>query len=107
MIMVQNQFRPGDLVQHRRYGYRGVVVALDACCMATDEWYQKNRTRPSRQQAWYHVLVHGSPHSTYAAQDSLLPDPGGEPVDHPFVTRFFGAFRDGRYVRNDTPWPGA
>ena len=27
-------FAPGDLVHHRRYGYRGVLVAVDRTCQA-------------------------------------------------------------------------
>ena len=57
-----------------------------------------------RDQPWYHVLVHGSLQSTYAAEENLAPDPTGEPIAHPLIRRYFRAFRDGRYVRNSTPW---
>ena len=30
------RFEPGQLVVHRRYGYRGVVVAFDVTCEAKD-----------------------------------------------------------------------
>lgn len=50
-------FEPGQLVRHRRYGYRGVVVDRDEFCEADDEWYSKNQTQPDRDQPWYHVLV--------------------------------------------------
>ena len=36
-------FQPGDLVRHRRYGYRGVVVARTDSCQADDAWYFKNQ----------------------------------------------------------------
>ena len=34
-------FQPGQLVQHKRYHYRGVVVAFDPNCQADDNppWY--------------------------------------------------------------------
>ncbi|MBT4099340.1 MAG: heat shock protein HspQ [Gemmatimonadetes bacterium] len=99
-------FVPGQLVEHRKYGYRGVVVAFDRTCQADDDWYFSNRSQPNRYQAWYHVLVHGSEQMTYAAQTSLQSDESAEQVVHPFVPHFFSAFSDGRYVRNDTPWPG-
>ncbi len=51
-------FQPGDLVHHKRYGYRGVVVAVDPNCRADDAWYQANQTQPDRDQPWYHVFVH-------------------------------------------------
>jgi len=96
----------GQRVRHRRYGYRGLVVAVDETCRAPEEWYLSNRTRPERDQPWYHVLVHDSANTTYAAQENLAPDPGDEPVEHPLVPRFFTRRVDGEYVRNDVPWPG-
>jgi heat shock protein HspQ len=99
------RFRPGQLVRHRRYGYRGVVVDGDTSCQADEAWYQSNRTRPERTQPWYHVLVHNSMQVTYAAQSNLEPDDTGDEVVHPYVPYFFSEFRDGEYVRNDQPWP--
>lgn len=98
-------FVPGQLVKHRRYSYRGVVVACDLTCQAQDDWYFGNRTQPDRYQPWYHVLVHGSQQVTYAAQTSLQEDDAGRQVIHPLLKRFFSSFEDGHYVRNDEPWP--
>lgn len=98
------RFRPGDLVEHRRYGYRGVVVDLDHTCEAPEDWYRSNRTQPARDQPWYHVLVHGSHHSTYAAEENLRADETGLPIAHPLIERYFVAFEDDRYVRNSLPW---
>jgi len=98
-------FQPGQLVRHVRYGYRGVVVAYDESCEAPDEWYYANRTRPDRDQPWYHVLVHDSPSVTYAAQTSLAPDDSSDDVRHPLVTMFFDGRDAGRYHRNERPWP--
>lgn len=98
-------FSPGQLVKHRRYGYRGVVAAYDTKCMATAAWYGRNRSQPERQQPWYHVLVHESDATTYAAQASLLADPSDEEVRHPLLMHFFSAFEDGVYLRNETEWP--
>lgn len=98
-------FAPGQLVRHRRYAYRGVVVSMDDECLASDFWYQANRTQPDREQPWYQVLVHGSRSVTYAAQTSLRADASGMPVEHPLVFYFFQAFRNGRHVRNTRRWP--
>lgn len=98
-------FEPGQLVRHRRYGYRGVVVDRDARCQADEEWYQKNQTQPDRNQPWYHVLVDGSSTCTYAASENLIADLSGLPIDHPLVAYFFSEFKDGEYVRNGNPWP--
>ena len=100
------RFAPGDLVRHRRYGYRGVVVDLDPSCAAPAEWYGSNQTQPDRDQPWYHVLVHGSTQTTYAAQENLAGDPNGGEIAHPWLPLFFSAFSEGRYLRNDRPFAG-
>ena len=101
------RFQPGQLVRHRRYGYRGVVVSLDLSCQAPDDWYASNQTQPERNQPWYHVLVDATQTITYAAQTSLAEDTSGQPVDHPLIGAFFSAFTGQSYVRNDRPWPEA
>ena len=98
-------FAPGQLVRHRRYNYRGVVVACDLTCQAADDWYLSNRTQPERSQPWYHVLVHGTHQITYAAQTSLEEDDSGEQIVHPLVPHLFSSFENGQYARNDRPWP--
>jgi heat shock protein HspQ len=103
-IKTPPRFRAGQLVKHRRYGYRGVVVDFDPFCRAPEQWYQSNATQPDKNQPWYHVLVHGSRTVTYAAQSSLLPDDTCKPVDHPLVEKFFEQFNGEFYVRNDVPW---
>ncbi len=95
---------PGTLVQHRRYHYRGLIVAYDLQCQAPSGWYENNQTQPPRQQPWYHVLVHATETTTYAAQDSLLTDTAGLPISHPLLDLYFDAWKDGRYVRNKMPW---
>ena len=99
-------FAPGDVVRHRRYGYRGVVVDFDLGCRADRDWYMRNRTQPDPAQPWYHVLVHGSALVTYPAEENLLPDESGSPVNHPLVPHFFEFRHDGGYERNTRPWPG-
>jgi heat shock protein HspQ len=95
-VNVPVNFEIGQVVHHRRYDYRGVVLAIDPLCRATDEWYESNLTQPDRNQPWYHVLVHGG-QETYVAQENLEVDTSGETVNHPMVTRYFGSFVNGRY----------
>jgi heat shock protein HspQ len=94
-------FAPGQLVKHRRYGYRGVVAEFDMTCQADEMWYYRNQTQPPRNQPWYHVLVDGSAATTYAAQTSLEADDSTEPVRHHLVEALFESFEDGRYERNE------
>lgn len=97
-------FKPGQLIKHKRYGYRGIIVAADPTCQATESWYQSNLTQPDRDQPWYHVLVHDSDQSTYAAQTSLEADTSTEEINHPWLEEFFSDFVDGEYIRNQRPW---
>ena len=99
------KFVPGDLVRHVRYHYRGVVVAHDSKCLAEEIWYLSNKTQPDKDQPWYHVLAHESGSVTYPAESSLALDESGEQIIHPLLDQFFNGFEEGRYKRNDTPWP--
>ncbi|MHC5066838.1 MAG: heat shock protein HspQ [Planctomycetota bacterium] len=98
-------FKPGDLVRHRRYEYRGLVVDHDLGCKASEDWYRKNRSQPDLDQPWYHVLVHGSHAVTYAAQTSLQADESEEEIEHQLLEHFFDGFEDGKYLRNKRLWP--
>lgn len=92
------QFEVGQLVHHRKYGYRGVVASHDPYCRASESWYRRNRTQPRRDQTWYHVLVDGGK-QTYVAEENLELDGHGTQVDHPYVPHFFAAFLSGKYHR--------
>lgn len=98
------RFKAGELVHHKRYGYRGVVVDADLTCLASEEWYQANQTQPAREQPWYRVLVDHSTQTTYVAQENLEPDAEGHPVEHPLVAFFFHDFQGGMHIRNEVPW---
>ena len=98
-------FEVGQMVKHKRYGYRAVIVSVDERCRASDDWYKSNRTQPERGQPWYHVLADGSDQVYYPAQTSLEADESSDEIDNPQVKKFFSAFEDGAYVRNITPWP--
>ena len=100
------KFKPGQLVKHRRYHYRGVVVEYDLYCQAGEDWYQSNQTQPLRNQPWYHVLVHNSTINTYTAESSLMMDDSSDPIHHPLIEYFFSVFQNGQYIRNDEPWAG-
>ena len=100
--IVSPKFSIGELVHHRRFNYRGVIVDVDPRFQATPEWYEAVAlSRPPKNKPWYHVLVHGSDHSTYVAELNLEPDDILEPINHPMVEHFFTGFDHGRYVRVD------
>jgi heat shock protein HspQ len=94
------RFGVGQLVEHRLFGYRGVVVDVDATFQLTEEWYREvARSRPPKDRPWYHVLVHDGDHMTYVAEQNLEGDDSAQPVEHPWLARFFDRFSSGRYHR--------
>ena len=94
------KFSVGELVHHRLFGYRGVIVDVDPNFQGTEEWYEAvARSRPPKNRPWYHVLVHEKTHSTYVAERNLEPDDSVEPINHPMLEHFFSKFENGRYFR--------
>lgn len=95
----QAKFSVGEIVHHRLFNYRGVIVDADPNFMLSDEWYEQvARSRPPRDQPWYRVLVHNSNDETYVAERNLTHDSSSEPIAHPLINTFFTAFDGGRYV---------
>lgn len=91
----------GQLVHHRKFDYRGVIIAVDESFQGSDEWYEQvAKSRPPRDKPWYHVLVHGALHRTYVAERHLEADSSKERIDHPEVNHFFDLFRNGVYSKS-------
>jgi heat shock protein HspQ len=103
--MSRANFDVGQVVHHRMFGYRGVVFDVDPVFSGTEEWYEKvAKSRPPRDQPWYHVLPDGVTHTTYVAQRNLEPlDEADEglPINHPLLERLFERFEEGAYVPRD------
>lgn len=96
------RFYMGQVVQHTKFDYRGVIVDVDANYCGTDEWYEQvARSRPPKEQPWYYVLVHRGEQTTYVAERHLKPDDEGGPIDHPLVGKRLGQFLNGRYELKD------
>jgi heat shock protein HspQ len=89
----------GQVVRHRLFDYRGVIYDVDPVFSLSEEWYeQMARSRPPKDQPWYHVLVDRGAHTTYVAERNLEPDGSSAPVNHPMLTQLFRGMQDGRYV---------
>ena len=99
MGIVNARFTVGQLVIHRLFNYRGVIVDVDPSYQGTDEWYnQIALTRPPKNAPWYRIFVHNAVHETYVAERNLEPDDTTEPINHPLLNEFFDAFENGQYV---------
>ncbi|MCA9399424.1 MAG: heat shock protein HspQ, partial [Candidatus Omnitrophica bacterium] len=101
----KGRFHAGQVVRHKSYGYRGIVVASDQFCMASDEWYYGNQTQPDRNQPWLHVFVDGSDQVTYVAESNLIEDSDKKKIEHPLLSYFFTEDKAKGYVRNSNNWP--
>lgn len=96
--MKQARFSIGQCICHRLFDYRGVIVDVDPVFMGSDVWYdQVARSRPPRDEPWYHVLVHDESKRTYVAERNLVEDDSQEPVNHPQLGEFFIEFDRGTY----------
>ena len=92
------RFSIGQIVQHRLFGYRGLVSDVDPTFQLTDEWYEQvARSRPPKDRPWYHVLPDGAQHMTYVAERNLEEDASAEPIQHPLVDALFELGDDGQY----------
>ena len=75
------KFQIGQIIHHKLFDYVGVVFDADPTFQGTDEWYEQvARSRPPKDQPWYHVLVHEAELTTYVAEQNLEPA-GDVPVD--------------------------
>lgn len=88
----------GQVIHHRLFDYRGVIVDVDPSFEGSDEWYEQMAlSRPPRNAPWYHVLVDGSDIQTYVAERNLVAETEFAPVSHPLLENYFEGFDDGHY----------
>lgn len=96
------RFSIGDVVQHKLFGFRGVVFDIDPVFANSDEWYEAipEEMRPAKDQPFYHLLAENSEGSyiAYVSQQNLVVDDSDEPVEHPAIAGLFGGYQDGKYA---------
>lgn len=95
------KFAIGQLVRHRTFPIRGVVVDVDPEFGHGDAWWDAmpEDERPARNQPFYHVLAEGldDDQAAYVSEQNLLADASGEPIRNHEAERHFAGFKDGRY----------
>ena len=70
------KFCVGQLIHHKLFDYRGFILDVDLEFNSTDEWYEKvAKSRPPKDEPWYHVLIHPKGYQTYVAEQNLQLDP--------------------------------
>jgi heat shock protein HspQ len=99
-------FNIGDIVKHRIYPFRGVIVDVDPEFSNTEEWYQSipAEIRPSREQPYYHLMAENTEtfYTAYVSQQNLVGDGENGPLDHPDLEEIFSGMVHGKYhLRNE------
>ena len=99
MSTTKAKFCIGQLIHHKLFDYRGIILGVDLEFKQTDEWYdQMARSKPPKDKPWYHVLVDGAAHRTYVAERNLEPDEEGGPVRHDGINDYFQGLGDDGYI---------
>ena len=95
------KFSIGEIVRHRLYPFRGVVVDVDPEFDNTDEWYESipPEARPHKEQPFYHLLAENadSYYTAYVSQQNLVGDGENGPVGHPDIEELFDGINGERY----------
>ena len=99
-------FNIGDIVKHRIYPFRGVIVDVDPEFSNTEEWYQSipAEIRPSREQPYYHLMAENTEtfYTAYVSQQNLVGDGENGPLEHPDLEEIFSGMDHGKYhLRNE------
>ena len=96
-------FNIGDIVKHRIYPFRGVIVDVDPEFNNTEEWYQSipKDVRPRKDQPFYHLLAESNDvtYEAYVSEQNLLTDDSEEPVKHPLIEEIFVGRRGSSYLK--------
>ena len=99
-------FNIGDIVKHRVYPFRGVIVDVDPEFSNTEEWYQSipAEIRPSRKQPYYHLMAENTEtfYTAYVSQQNLVNDGENGHLEHPDLVEIFSGMNHGKYhLRNE------
>ena len=96
--MSEAKFSIGQIVHHQLFDYRGVIIDVDYKFLGSEEWYEEvARSRPPKDQPWYHVLVNDAIHQTYVAECNLESGIDNTSIHHPLLAHYFDGMKDGHY----------
>ncbi len=90
-------FSLGDIVSHKKHGYKGLIFDVDPVYCQSEEWYAlMASSNPPKNIPWYHIVVDGEEHTTYVPQCNLIIN-NSDPmeIEHPLVSQFFQLSSDG------------
>lgn len=99
--------RVGQVVRHKKWGYKGVIIGWDPTCVAPDKWITEmhGSNKHWKSQPNYALLVHtgdkSEPQITYVPQENISPI-RNEEVTHPYVYKYFDSYDGAQYIPQ--PW---
>ena len=103
VTIVSPEFNIGDVVKHRLYQFRGVIVDIDPEFANSEEWYQSipEESRPRKDQPFYHLLAESNDvtYEAYVSEQNLLLDQSKEPVKHPLIEEIFSGKKGSSYLK--------
>lgn len=97
------RFGMGQVVVHKLFNHRGVIIDIDPVFLGTDVWYEQlAMARPVKDQPWYKVLINDTRDEAYLPEQDLRVDSSEEQVNHPLINTYFNQYDNGRY--KNTGW---
>ncbi len=105
MQFTQAKFNIGQVVQHKHYGFRGVIFDVDFEYSLDEKWYQEaskamqrmGQPAINKKQPFYHILTDGSEHESYVSEQNLELAETGKPVRHDSIDQWFTIGFGGQY----------
>jgi len=100
-------YRVGQVIRHKRWGYRGVIIGWDVKAKAPESWINVNHENNLewRKMPNYSILVHvddrSPPQTTYVPEANIEIITNTK-VDHPEVDDYFESFDGVQYIPR--PW---
>ncbi|GGI84895.1 heat shock protein HspQ [Legionella impletisoli] len=96
----QARYNIGDVVIHKRQGYRAVVIDVDPLFQASGRYNPQAIKRGFEERdPWYRLLVDESTQMTYVEERLLLPDESECVINNPNVEDYL-VISKGHYQSN-------
>ena len=95
--MPEPRFSIGDVVIHKRLGYRGAVMEVRHTAPPGEHWNRPDLSYEQKEACWYKVLVDDANHTTLIAEYELELDDSNTPIKNPQTSKYFRGFEDGQY----------
>ncbi|CVI61980.1 MULTISPECIES: heat shock protein HspQ [Agrobacterium] len=95
------KFMLGEIVRHKVFPFRGVVIDVDPEYANTEEWWNAipAEIRPDRDQPFYHLLAENeeTEYVAYVSEQNLVHDENETPLRNPNIGRIFDKAPNGEW----------